>query len=74
MCFFVHFLFQGVNFCPGEEVPDVTTHEQKEHTLQPIIFHLGRDPGEKFPIRLVPLKILSVFLADLKKQGREDGE
>ncbi|XP_061526130.1 N-acetylgalactosamine-6-sulfatase isoform X4 [Phycodurus eques] len=41
---------KGVNFCPGQEIPGVTTHEQKEHTLQPLIFHLGRDPGEKFPI------------------------
>ncbi|KAL3065597.1 hypothetical protein OYC64_015703 [Pagothenia borchgrevinki] len=41
---------KGINFCPGEEVPGVTTHDQKEHTLQPILFHLGRDPGEKFPI------------------------
>uniref|UniRef100_A0AAY4EJF6 N-acetylgalactosamine-6-sulfatase n=1 Tax=Denticeps clupeoides TaxID=299321 RepID=A0AAY4EJF6_9TELE len=37
---------QGINFCPGEEVPGVTTHIQKEHTMQPLIFHLGRDPGE----------------------------
>ncbi|KAF6715670.1 N-acetylgalactosamine-6-sulfatase [Oryzias melastigma] len=41
----------GVNFCPGQEVAGVTTHEQKEHTQQPIIFHLGRDPGEKYPLR-----------------------
>lgn len=58
MSFFcVCFLFQGINFCPGQEVPGVTTHIQKEHTMQPIIFHLGRDPGEKFPIRLVPWKL-----------------
>ncbi|XP_005724416.1 N-acetylgalactosamine-6-sulfatase [Pundamilia nyererei] len=44
---------QGINFCPGEEVPNVTTHEQKEHTLQPLIFHLGRDPGEKFPLSVL---------------------
>uniref|UniRef100_A0A3Q2XF01 N-acetylgalactosamine-6-sulfatase n=1 Tax=Hippocampus comes TaxID=109280 RepID=A0A3Q2XF01_HIPCM len=43
----------GVNFCPGQEVAGVTTHEQKEHTLQPLIFHLGRDPGEKFPISVL---------------------
>ncbi|XP_030271047.1 N-acetylgalactosamine-6-sulfatase [Sparus aurata] len=43
----------GINFCPGQEVPGVTTHEQKEHTMQPIIFHLGRDPGEKFPISVL---------------------
>lgn len=58
LCLFcVCFFFQGINFCPGQEVPGVTTHEQKEHTMQPIIFHLGRDPGEKFPIRLVPWKL-----------------
>ncbi|XP_036951516.1 N-acetylgalactosamine-6-sulfatase [Acanthopagrus latus] len=43
----------GINFCPGQEVPGVTTHIQKEHTMQPIIFHLGRDPGEKFPISVL---------------------
>ncbi|XP_074522304.1 N-acetylgalactosamine-6-sulfatase [Halichoeres trimaculatus] len=40
----------GVNFCPGQEVHGVTTHEQVEHTMQPLIFHLGRDPGEKYPM------------------------
>uniref|UniRef100_A0A3B3CEY7 N-acetylgalactosamine-6-sulfatase n=1 Tax=Oryzias melastigma TaxID=30732 RepID=A0A3B3CEY7_ORYME len=43
----------GVNFCPGQEVGGVTTHEQKEHTQQPIIFHLGRDPGEKYPLSVL---------------------
>uniref|UniRef100_A0A8C2YVZ4 N-acetylgalactosamine-6-sulfatase n=1 Tax=Cyclopterus lumpus TaxID=8103 RepID=A0A8C2YVZ4_CYCLU len=43
----------GIDFCPGQEVPGVTTHDQKEHTLQPIIFHLGRDPGEKYPISVL---------------------
>ncbi|CAM9487350.1 unnamed protein product [Lampetra fluviatilis] len=41
---------QGVNFCPGQHVDDVTTHNQTEHTSLPLIFHLGRDPGEKYPI------------------------
>uniref|UniRef100_A0A8B9GLQ2 Galactosamine (N-acetyl)-6-sulfatase n=1 Tax=Astyanax mexicanus TaxID=7994 RepID=A0A8B9GLQ2_ASTMX len=41
---------QGINFCPGQEVAGVTTHTQQEHTMQPLIFHLGRDPGEKYPI------------------------
>ena len=44
-------MFQGINFCPGQEVAGVTTHIQKEHSMQPIIFHLVRDPGEKYPIR-----------------------
>ncbi|KAJ8417801.1 hypothetical protein AAFF_G00226440 [Aldrovandia affinis] len=44
---------KGINFCPGQDVAGVTTHTQKEHTMQPLIFHLGRDPGEKYPIRQV---------------------
>uniref|UniRef100_A0A8C1V2R5 N-acetylgalactosamine-6-sulfatase n=2 Tax=Cyprinus carpio TaxID=7962 RepID=A0A8C1V2R5_CYPCA len=40
----------GINFCPGQEVPGVTTHTQEEHTMQPLIFHLGQDPGERYPI------------------------
>ncbi|XP_037552321.1 N-acetylgalactosamine-6-sulfatase [Nematolebias whitei] len=43
----------GINFCPGEEVPGVTTHNQTEHTMQPLIFHLGRDPGEKYPLNVL---------------------
>ncbi|KAK5603688.1 hypothetical protein CRENBAI_002428 [Crenichthys baileyi] len=43
----------GVNFCPGQEVPGVTTHDQKEHTLEPLIFHLGQDPGEKYPLSVL---------------------
>ncbi|XP_062327094.1 N-acetylgalactosamine-6-sulfatase [Osmerus eperlanus] len=44
---------KGINFCPGQEVAGVTTHIQKEHSMQPIIFHLVRDPGEKYPISVV---------------------
>ncbi|XP_067105196.1 N-acetylgalactosamine-6-sulfatase isoform X2 [Osmerus mordax] len=44
---------KGINFCPGQEVAGVTTHIQKEHSMQPIIFHLVRDPGEKYPINVV---------------------
>ena len=42
---------QGVNFCPGEEIEGVTTHDQMNHTTEPLLFHLGRDPGEKYIIR-----------------------
>ena len=42
---------QGVNFCPGEEIENVTTHDQVNNTVQPILFHLGRDPGEKYKIK-----------------------
>ncbi|KAI1889921.1 hypothetical protein AGOR_G00167890 [Albula goreensis] len=44
---------KGINFCPGQDVPGVTTHAQKEHTMQPLIFHLGRDPGERYPINVM---------------------
>ncbi|XP_064868635.1 N-acetylgalactosamine-6-sulfatase-like [Oncorhynchus nerka] len=44
---------QGINFCPGQEVAGVTTHTQQEHTMQPLIFHLGWGPWEKYPISAV---------------------
>ncbi|KAM7146633.1 N-acetylgalactosamine-6-sulfatase isoform 2-T2 [Macrochelys suwanniensis] len=40
----------GVDFCPGQNISGVTTHTQEEHTKLPLLFHLGRDPGEKYPI------------------------
>ncbi|XP_075877073.1 N-acetylgalactosamine-6-sulfatase isoform X2 [Nelusetta ayraudi] len=51
----------GINFCPGQEVAGVTTHEQMEHTMQPLIFHLGRDPGEKYPIGVLTKEYLDVL-------------
>ncbi|XP_021112233.1 N-acetylgalactosamine-6-sulfatase isoform X2 [Heterocephalus glaber] len=42
---------QGINFCPGQNISGVTTHTQEEHTKLPLVFHLGRDPGERFPLR-----------------------
>lgn len=41
---------QGIDFCPGQNVSGVTTHTQEEHTKLPLLFHLGRDPGERFPL------------------------
>ncbi|XP_029464480.1 N-acetylgalactosamine-6-sulfatase [Rhinatrema bivittatum] len=43
-------LEKGIDFCPGQNVTGVTTHDQKEHTHIPLLFHLGRDPGEKYPL------------------------
>lgn len=43
--------FQGIDFCPGQNVSGVTTHTQEDHTELPLVFHLGRDPGERFPLR-----------------------
>ncbi|XP_064599752.1 N-acetylgalactosamine-6-sulfatase-like [Liolophura sinensis] len=41
----------GVNFCPGQEIENVTTHDQVDNTAQPLLFHVARDPGEKYLIR-----------------------
>ncbi|KAM4894188.1 N-acetylgalactosamine-6-sulfatase [Sylvia borin] len=41
---------KGIDFCPGQNVAGVTTHTQEEHTYLPLLFHLGRDPGEKYPL------------------------
>lgn len=40
----------GLDFCPGQQVDGVTSHKQENYTEQPVLFHLGRDPGEKYPI------------------------
>ena len=45
------FSLQGIDFCPGQNVSGVTTHNLEDHTKLPLIFHLGRDPGERFPLR-----------------------
>ncbi|OXB65061.1 hypothetical protein ASZ78_008344 [Callipepla squamata] len=41
---------KGIDFCPGQNVSGVTTHSQEEHSTLPLLFHLGRDPGEKYPL------------------------
>ncbi|XP_060066179.1 N-acetylgalactosamine-6-sulfatase-like [Ylistrum balloti] len=41
---------RGTDFCPGEEIKNVTTHDQVEHD-PPLLFHITRDPGEKYFIK-----------------------
>ncbi|XP_067652169.1 N-acetylgalactosamine-6-sulfatase-like isoform X2 [Haliotis asinina] len=41
----------GTDFCPGEMIANVTTHDQTNHSSQPLLFHLGKDPGEKYLIK-----------------------
>uniref|UniRef100_A0A8D1VDS5 N-acetylgalactosamine-6-sulfatase n=1 Tax=Sus scrofa TaxID=9823 RepID=A0A8D1VDS5_PIG len=52
---------QGVDFCPGQNVSGVTTHSQEEHTKLPLIFHLGRDPGERFPLSFASTEYLDAL-------------
>ncbi|XP_053410990.1 N-acetylgalactosamine-6-sulfatase isoform X2 [Nycticebus coucang] len=52
---------QGVDFCPGQNVSGVTTHTQEEHTQLPLIFHLGRDPGERYPLSFASAEYLNAL-------------
>ncbi|XP_052651241.1 N-acetylgalactosamine-6-sulfatase isoform X1 [Harpia harpyja] len=45
---------KGIDFCPGQNVSGVTTHTLEEHTTLPLLFHLGMDPGEKYPLSVLP--------------------
>ncbi|ESO98213.1 hypothetical protein LOTGIDRAFT_159001 [Lottia gigantea] len=41
----------GTDFCPGQIIEGVTTHDQTNYTAQPLLFNLGTDPGEKYKIK-----------------------
>lgn len=43
-------LLQGYHYCPGQYVEGVTTRDMTNYSSNPLLFHMGRDPGEKFPI------------------------
>lgn len=40
----------GYHYCPGQHVEGVTTENFTDYSHRPLLFHLGRDPGEKFII------------------------
>ncbi|KAJ8785951.1 hypothetical protein J1605_006911 [Eschrichtius robustus] len=52
---------QGVDFCPGQNVSGVTTHSQEERTKLPLVFHLGRDPGERYPLSIASTEYLDAL-------------
>ena len=41
------------HYCVGQHVVNVTEDELQDHTKQPILFHLGKDPGERWKVRWV---------------------
>ena len=44
-------LCPGIDHCPGAWLENVTTTDMRDHGAQsPVMFHLGRDPGERFPL------------------------
>ena len=46
------FSFQGIDHCPDIFIANVTTTSQVDHTKLPVLYHMGRDPGERYPIRM----------------------
>eukprot|EP00116_Pleurobrachia_bachei_P003728 sb/3463990/ len=38
------------SFCQGQLVQNVTVHDQMNHTADPVVFNINRDPGEKYPL------------------------
>lgn len=42
---------RGIDYCPGNRLPNITTNRLTSHLKSPILFHLMRDPGERFPLK-----------------------
>ena len=42
--------FKGIDHCPDISIANFTTTTQVDHRRHPILFHMGRDPGERYPI------------------------
>ena len=42
--------FQGIEYCPGIFLPNITTTDQIDHTANPVLFNVARDPAERYPI------------------------
>ncbi|CBY34342.1 unnamed protein product [Oikopleura dioica] len=38
------------HFCRGQNVPNVTTEVQTDHSKAPVIYNIGQDPSEKLPL------------------------
>ncbi|RWS09708.1 N-acetylgalactosamine-6-sulfatase-like protein [Dinothrombium tinctorium] len=41
----------GIDFCPGVNISEFTSHILTNHTLNPKLFHISRDPSEKYEIK-----------------------
>jgi len=40
----------GIDYCPGNDINGITTHLLTNYTQSPKLFHLVRDPGERYLI------------------------
>ena len=57
---------KGIDFCPGVEITGITTHEMSNYTLEPKLFHLNRDPSEKYQISASSSEYKSVMPSIMK--------
>nr|CAB3248234.1 N-acetylgalactosamine-6-sulfatase-like [Phallusia mammillata] len=42
---------KGLTFCRGQYLENITTHDQMNYTANPVVFHLGRDTREHYPMK-----------------------
>ncbi|RUS86588.1 hypothetical protein EGW08_005669 [Elysia chlorotica] len=42
---------KGTDFCPGQNVQNMTVRQQEDHSQQPLLFNLAKDYGEKYQIK-----------------------
>ena len=42
--------FQGIDYCPGQRLVNITSTQPMNHTDHPILYNIEADPGEKYPI------------------------
>ena len=45
------FILQGIDFCPGQRSPNITTQVPADHRKYPVLYNLDFDPGEKYQIK-----------------------
>ena len=55
-------LASGIDHCPGASVLNVTTTDMRNHGEMPVIFHLGRDAGERYPVGQATKEYKTVLL------------
>merc|ERR1719154_308133 len=55
-------LARGIDHCPAANVVNVTTTDMRNHGQSPVIFHLRRDPGERYPLGQATKEYKTVLL------------
>ena len=63
-------------FCRGQYIQNVTVHDQMDHTQQPVVFNVNRDPGEKYMLnhRSAEYKAAMAVISKVVKEHQEQLE